>query len=276
LLWALQASMSSLQHKLVLASGWIMASSTVETVSLDELSTSLQVDAMLERVFPLRASAISWEDVPWRSYSKIIISGPQRSGSTFFAAALAQHLGYVHADELARFNLTSSRSGSHLIPVTGDIPFTSLLDIKENVVFQRPRWSHKIHKLWNGITSTEHLQLASKVFVAFMARNCLDVYRSQNRIIQVEPYDTGWTCKYGRTVEWKQYHSDPELAAAIEDEHDMICTIKQQAYRNFQRPVMNRTGIPNAPIAYSSLHSLASFTESGDRSHLAPKQLPGG
>ena len=260
---------------LMLASCSIMVSAASTGVSLDELSTSQQMDAIVERVFPLHASAISWEDVPWRSYEKIIIAGPQRSGTTFFAAALAQHLNYVHADDSMHLNLTSRRSPPVGISLSKDTHFGAILDIKERVVLQRPTWSYRVHKLLDGVTTTERA-LASKVFVAFMARNCLDVYRSQNRIMQVGPVDTAWTCKYGRAIEWTPYHSDPELSAAIEDEHDMICTIKQQAYRNLQRSVMDKIGIPNAPIAYASLHSLGHFVGSINRTNLKAKELPGG
>jgi len=233
------------------------------------------MDAILERVFPLNASAISWEDVPWRSFEKIIISGPQRSGTTFFAAALAKHLGYIHADESMHLNLPSRRSRSAVISLRRETRFEDILDIKENVVLQRPTWSHRLHKLLDGITMAER-PLASRVFVAFMARNCLDVFRSQNSLRAGDfDFDTGWTCKHGRTNEWLPYHSDPDLAAAIEDEHDMICTIKQQAYRNLQQHAMDQMGLRNAPIAYASLHSLGYFARSEDRTNLSSKQLAG-
>jgi len=251
----------------------ISAASTAG-VSLDELSTSQQMDEIVRRVFPLSASAISWEDVPWRSFEKIIISGPQRSGTTFFAAALAKHVGYVHADENMHLNLTSRSHPGVKISLSRDTPFGILLDIQEKVVLQRPTWSHRVHKLLDGITEATRPFAASKVFVGFVARNCLDVYRSQNKAMQA-PYDTGWTCKFGRTAEWSHYHSDPDLLAAIEDEHDMICTIKQQAYLNHQRSVMDRIGIRNAPIAFSSFHSLDNFAQSANRTNLSIKELAG-
>lgn len=265
---------------LTLARSWITVSITIwasstEGVSLDELSTSQQMKAILERSFPLHSSAISWEDVPWRSYEKIIVSGPQRSGTTFFAAALAKHLGYVHADEFSRYNLKSRFDPQALIRLNGSSPFESILDIKANVVLQRPTWSHSVHTLLDHIREVQR-PLASKVFVAFLARNCLDVFRSQNRIMQLKNSDGGWTCEFGRTVEWKHYHNAPDLLAAIEDEHDMICTIKQQAYRNYQRSVMDKKGIANAPIAFDSFHSLRQFVPSANRSTLAPKELAGG
>jgi hypothetical protein len=40
------------------------------------------------------------------------------------------------------------------------------------------------------------------VFVAFLARNCLDVFRSQNKILSTDKSDAGWTCMHGRTTEW--------------------------------------------------------------------------
>ena len=248
-----------------------------ETVtSLDEVPQSQLLAELLDRAFPLSSDAVSWESVDWKRYSKIIVSGPQRSGTTFFALALAQHLGYIHLDEndkstkIPRWSApaaaaasTRDRSGDSVTVNARISQMPEILGSSARVVMQRPQWSAELHEL----------PASPDVFVAFLARNCLDVYRSQNRIMSSAGDDTGWTCKYGRTVEWQPYHKKPELHAAIESEHDMICVIKQQAYRNYQRAELDRRGIANAPVGYFSFHSLGSFRNASDRTDLGPKSV---
>jgi cytidylate kinase len=39
---------------------------------------------------------VDWRSADFSNYTKIIVSGPQRSGTTWFASALARHLNYTH------------------------------------------------------------------------------------------------------------------------------------------------------------------------------------
>ena len=231
--------------------------------SLDEVPQSQLFAELLDRTFPLSPDAVSWESVDWKRYSKIIVSGPQRSGTTFFALALAQHLGYIHLDENDKSTKIPRSSGDSVTVNARISQMPEILGSSARVVMQRPQWSAELHEL----------PASPDVFVAFLARNCLDVYRSQNRIFSSGTEDTGWTCKFGRTIEWQPYHTKPELRAAIGSEHDMICVIKQQAYRNYQRAELDRRGIANAPIGYSSFHSLGSFRNASDRTELDSKSV---
>ena len=231
--------------------------------SLDEVPQSQLFSELLDRTFPLSRDAVSWESVDWKRYSKIIVSGPQRSGTTFFALALAQHLGYRHLDENDQSSRIPRATGGSLRVDARFSQMPSILESPARVVMQRPQWSGELHEL----------PASPDIFVAFLARNCLDVYRSQNRIFSSGTEDTGWTCKFGRTIEWQPYHTKPELRAAIGSEHDMICVIKQQAYRNYQRAELDRRGIANAPIGYSSMHSLGSFRNASDRTELDSKSV---
>jgi len=49
---------------------------------LDNEGGEMNYLAEMDRVFPLRSEAVSWESINWKNYSKIIVSGPQRSGTT--------------------------------------------------------------------------------------------------------------------------------------------------------------------------------------------------
>ena len=233
--------------------------------SLDEVPQSELFAALIARSFPLAEDAVSWETIPWSSYSKIIVSGPQRSGTTFFAWSLAQHLGYTHLDENNHVEIAVERDGKRsMLKINGTIEqMPQIMHSSQRLVMQRPRWSSQLHKL----------NKSEDVFVAFLARNCLDVYRSQNRIFSNERDDLGWTCKFGRTAEWRPYHEDLELNAAIDSEHDMICVIKQQAYKNLQRAELQRRSIATAALSYASFHSLGAFHNASEREGLGPKTV---
>jgi hypothetical protein len=69
---------------LVLTRRWIGILVTVWAsaagLTLDEVAPSQQMDAIMERVFPLEASAVRWEDVPWQSFEKVIVPGLSAAG----------------------------------------------------------------------------------------------------------------------------------------------------------------------------------------------------
>jgi len=230
--------------------------------SLDEMSQQAMISAIVERTFPLHSDEVHWSSIPFRNYAKIVISGPQRSGTTFFAAALAKYLGYEHWDETRKKNV-STTTGAKLT-LDGNTPIAQILAVPRRMVLQRPMMSSMIHKF----------PASPELFVGFLARNCLDVFRSQNRILNKNDNgDGGWTCRYGRTFEWKLYHRDPELRKHIDNEHDMICTIKQQVYQRYQRREMDRRGIATLPIAYSSFHNLPDFANSSQRTNFSAKHI---
>ena len=210
--------------------------------------------------------AVSWESIEWRDFDKIVISGPQRSGTTFFAKTLASILGYMHADENAVVQATNTAT-MQAVNVSGSTTMDVIAGTREKIVLQRPQHSHLVHDY----------PVHKNIFVAFMARNCLDVFRSQNRIMTgTAGADTGWTCAFGRKIEWGHYNADPELSAVVDDMHDMICTIKQQAYLRHQRAIMDKRGIAHAAISFHSLSSMKEFVPDDTRKslHLRPKELP--
>jgi len=53
----------------------------------------------------------------------------------------------------------------------------------------------------------------------------------------------------------------------------MICTIKQQAYQRYQRPLMRERGLATAAVAYDSFITLKHWLEPEVRSHFGPKQI---
>ena len=236
------------------------ASDTAPSEDQIGAGAKLKYEAVMAQAFPLHSDAVPWDSINYTRYTKIIVSGPQRSGTTFFAKALAAHLGYEHWDE-NRQGTINTDGGT--LKLNGNTPLSMVLKVPRLMVLQRPQLSHIIHKLPES----------PEVFVAFLARNCLDVFRSQNRILNNDDKgdDSGWTCKYGRQVEWSHYHSDPILRSHVDSEHDMICTIKQQVYRRYQRGEMGRRGIATMPIAYDSFQTLGHFC--ANSSQLGAKEM---
>lgn len=217
----------------------------------------------LERVFPLHDDATSWEAVNFNNYTKIVVSGPQRSGTTYFAAALAKSLAYDHWDETRhqRIQIGSNKT----IYVSSTTKMSDILTIPRKMVLQRPAMSHLLHTY----------PADPKLLVIFMARNCLDVFRSQNRILSTNNRkgNVGWTCKYGRTTEWVHYNKNPVLRQYADSMQDMICTIKQQVYKRYQRKVMKENGISTIPISYDSLQNFPFFQNASARKHYRPKEV---
>jgi hypothetical protein len=226
-----------------------------------------------EEIFPLHARARPWESIEWQNYSHIIISGPQRSGTTYFTKYLSQKLNYTWLDETrnsVRFTDKLNLNSSFWLKDFDD-PFArnhdnalknlGLLRARESYVAQRPQWSSILHLLPTDSTT----------LIVFMARNCLEVFASQNRIMQ-QPYDSGWTCKYGRTIEWAKYNGDSELRKHV-DLYGMICTIKQQAFLRYQLPYMQRLRRNVAVVSYESLRTFAAYMPKKMRANYTPKYV---
>ena len=237
--------------------------SAIGLLSLGVINCQANLQHELDRIFPLHDEAISWKGVNFEKYSKIVVSGPQRSGTTYFSAALAKYLAYDHWDEMRsqKVQLDSNKT----IHVRGNTNMTDILLIPRKMVLQRPAMSHVLH------TYPAHPDL----LVIFMARNCLDVFRSQNRILSDNGRNgnVGWTCKYGRKIEWIHYNSNPVLRQHADSMHDMICTIKQQVYKRYQRKLMKKNGISTFSISYNSLKTFSFFKNASDRKHYRPKEV---
>ena len=102
----------------------------------------------------------------------------------------------------------------------------------------------------------------------FVARSCLDVFRSQNRRFGAPassgsavsaaaaplPTNPGWTCEHGRKEEWQKYYTSSELRPHF-DPADMICAIKQHAWLRYQEDALRRREIETLTLDYESLQT---------------------
>lgn len=89
-------------------------------------------------------------------YSKIVVSGPQRSGSTFAAFLTAKRLGYERIDE-TRFNWSDYKLAKSLF--------------KNKTVLHCPALTHVIEDF-----------AAENTMIIFMIRDIKDIIASQERI----------------------------------------------------------------------------------------------
>ena len=188
-------------------------------------------------------------------FTHIIVSGPQRSGTTFVAGAIAKELEYRHLDETFKAILNVSTECASLEPQR-NLTFEcngcwlSLFESEETLVAQRPQMSHLLHELPEYLASSPCTTPEDRILVIFMARHCLDVFRSQNKIYHAD--GGGWTCKFGRQIEWRNYRDSPQLANHV-DLRDMICTIKQNAWKHFQRQRLSDNGVATLTLGYDLL-----------------------
>lgn len=147
---------------------------------------------------------------------------------------------------------------AHLCHVDGSAVNQSFVSLQRGAVIQSPMATVILHELprFPGL------------LILFLARDCIDVYRSQNRVM---PNVGGWTCFAGRTRELRKYRRKAELAGYF-DPRDMICTIKQHVWLRYQRPLLlsHELGPEFAP---SGLNLTATVDFESFRTH--PRWLSG-
>lgn len=125
----------------------------------------------------------------------------------------------------------------------------NFLKATERVVAHRPDHSSALHLL-------PEPEPGSKVLIVFMARNCLDVFRSQNKIFadKTKGYmGGGWTCKYARTSEMSAYWNKADLHPYF-DPLDLICKVKQDVWIKYQRDkIALRPNVDTLTLDYETL-----------------------
>jgi len=179
-------------------------------------NTASEHEALLSRIYPLHDIAMSYQSVPFEKYQVILITGPQRSGTTWVACALANQLEYVLYDE--RHPIFGGNDTLRAVSRA----FAYVRQQKQRTVIQSPMATLVLDKL----------QIFPGLVIVFLGRDCLEVFRSQNK---VEVRRGGWTCAAGRTKELRKYQNRPELRSYF-DSRDMICKVKQDVWRSFQLP----------------------------------------
>ena len=243
---------------------------SVASSSTDDFARNL-----LARVYPLHNEGKDWEAVPLGKYRVILVTGPQRSGTTWAACALASQLGFTLYDE--RHPLTGGND--------------TLVALRRAFAFAREQTAGAVIQSPMATSILHELPIFPGLAVIFLARNCLDVFRSQNRVM---PHRGGWTCVAGRTKELRKYRLRPELTPHF-DERDFVCTIKQHVWMRYQRPLLEEraaavvaTAAHNAAdhareppplltaISFDSFRTHPMWKASEQRANLTIKRMAGG
>lgn len=183
-------------------------------------SASERVCAVHVHVCVYVCACVRVQHIAFERYSVVLVTGPQRSGTTWVACALATALGYTLLDE--RHPITGGNDTLRALQRS----FAYLRSRGEKAVIQAPMATQVLHML----------PLFPGLLVVFMARNCLDVFISQNK---VERRLGGWTCAAGRTKELRKYRNRKEFAPYF-DEREMICKVKQDVWLRYQQPLLQQ------------------------------------
>lgn len=175
------------------------------------------------------------------SITKIVVTGPQRSGSTFTAKTLGSDLSFLFVDE------------SDLNCVGFDIEkVASLLLNYDKIVVHCPPVSHFIH----------HLKFISKLAIIFMYRDVNEIISSQNRICWNDTEE----------INSLKIIMKKELSHINPDYNLPISVLKYWLWENYQIHQLVNYGTPVYNLQYDSLKIHPKYIQKNDRLHFSPKQ----
>lgn len=142
------------------------------------------------------------------NYSKIIVTGPQRSGTTITGKIIAHDLGYNYIDE-----------SKDLIGVTFE-NLERFLSSNSNVVVQCPILACYAHKID---------EISDNIAIIYMIRDTDDIYESQKRI------EWNWceTEKNAIRKMLEKYNLNIKL-----DFDKQVAVVKYQLWNNYQKERM--------------------------------------
>ena len=137
-------------------------------------------------------------------YDQILVTGPQRSGTTIAAKMIAQDTGHRYVDEV--------EYGTH-----SEEAFLDLLRTSHRVVVQCPAMCHVVHQV-----------AASSTLVVMMIRDCDDIQASEERV--------GWTI--GVYQELYTFGMTPLRARAYRMKGGQVAPLKYRRWREEQRDLV--------------------------------------
>lgn len=170
-----------------------------------------------------------------RYYNYIIVSGPQRSGTTYVAKELATEIKYEHIDEFKH----------------GIARFDKMLNFVENnpKVIQAPALSHMLHKITK-----------EKTLVVFMMRNNSDISLSEDRI--------GWHDNHSKTEFAKYKESFPERVKRINN-FKRCAPMKKWIWKRHQRVEMQ---IDYLELPFDFISQSKGYIKKEERKNFKKKQ----
>jgi hypothetical protein len=166
-------------------------------------------------------------------YDHILVTGPQRSGTTIAAKMIAADTDYRYVDE--------SEYDVHL-----EEAFADLLAQEHHIVVQCPSMSHIVHQVVN-----EH------TLVVMMMRDCDDIAASEERV--------GWTV--GPYPELYTFGMSPRQAVSFRRRGGQVAPLKYARWKE------QREQVPHyLELAYESLAAHPLWVPKERRVDFAPRQ----
>jgi hypothetical protein len=187
------------------------------------------------------------EDIQSKNYKRIIVSGPQRSGTTFLSQVLSEDLGFVKKDQ--NFNEVGHISNLIKFPV----PY----------VAQAPHLSWELH----------HIDIP-ETFVIFCTRNCNDVIDSARKKLSLTNDRTkNWNNSHfgniGELIRLKTYIKQKQVPDYYSDVHS--CYIKNNLWLSYQYVNMK---VDHGTMPYECLKDHPKFiSDKKIRSKIGPEDI---
>lgn len=159
---------------------------------------------------------------------RIIVTGPQRSGTRIAAKILAHELGYTYVDEDAIGVDNEQAFWQLLLPGQ-----TAERDEPGNWVLQAPGLSHMVHRLPYLVAeaaATAPTGRPEDYAVVWMLRDEIAIVKSELRI--------GWRQRGFHLVERKKMAEEAAIADYAAKEHASIATCKKAAWLGRQKTLL--------------------------------------
>jgi len=151
--------------------------------------------------------------------TRVVVTGPQRSGTRIAARILAEELGFAWLPE-------------EVVGVDDVRALKRLLAVQDRFVIQAPGLSHMCHRLPEIVRG--ECGWSSTVLVVWMDRPPAEIRASERRV--------GWTRRGHHKAELRKYQRTPEVAGfASKWRH--ICEVKRAAWDGVQKVLLRSDGI---------------------------------
>ncbi|WP_415918893.1 hypothetical protein [Tateyamaria sp. SN6-1] len=187
-----------------------------------QLENTITLDALLERL---------------NAFKKIIVTGPQRSGTTIASRIIADAMSMPNLDESA-------------VGPGNKAGFFEKIENETRFVFQFP----------NACEWLQDLAKYDDIAIVFMERLNEEILASQERI--------AW--RGGSPKGYPKYALDklPEHVASLVDEDKHLFENRKTVFEIFQRPLLRHCFV----LEYGSMKSASAWVKKEDRKNFNPKQ----
>lgn len=169
-----------------------------------------------------------------KKYKKIIVTGPQRSGTTFFSNALSKELGFENIDE-----------GKYKVH-REDLFLKELK--RKNIVVQAPAMSYMVHLLEED----------NDICIIFIFRDDAEIIKSEKRI--------KWHLNHFQTEKSKYV----KMFGIDMIKYKKNCKMKKYAWNFIQKKQLKNDHLE---ICHSVLKEFDGFLKKTERANFKPKQI---